>query len=44
MCVVHKVIVFLLKHIGVMGASKLTGTDNVSHEKHDLLAGYTTEY
>jgi hypothetical protein len=45
LCVVHKVIVFLLKHIGLMWASKLTGTDtNVSHEKHGLPAGYTTEY
>lgn len=45
LCVVHKVIAFLLKHIGLMRASKLTGTDiNVSHEEHDLPAGYITEY
>jgi len=44
LCAVHKVTVFLLKHIGLMQASKLTGTDfNVSQEKHGLPAGYITE-
>jgi len=42
---VHKFIVFLLKHRGLMRASKLRGRDmNVSHEKPGLTAGYIAEY